>query len=102
MTPTATESATSAASSRKWITCTTSASRANGCFPFIRPLCGTTADIAEYTEINEIYGSLADLKLLLRETASARHAVINELVINHTSDKHPWFQALAARAECVA
>src|SRR5262245_6724492 len=56
------------------------------------PLQDDGYDIAEYTEVNEMFGSLADLKLLLREAHRRGLRVINELVINHTSDKHAWFQ----------
>jgi maltose alpha-D-glucosyltransferase/alpha-amylase len=56
------------------------------------PLRDDGYDIAEYTEINEIYGNLTDLKVLLREAHARGMRVINELVINHTSDKHAWFQ----------
>lgn len=56
------------------------------------PLRDDGYDIAEYTEINGIYGNLTDLKILLREAHRRNMRVINELVINHTSDKHPWFQ----------
>jgi maltose alpha-D-glucosyltransferase / alpha-amylase len=56
------------------------------------PLRDDGYDIADYTTINPIYGTLDDFKRLLDE-AHARHIkVLTELVINHTSDQHPWFQ----------
>src|SRR5205823_6604989 len=56
------------------------------------PLRDDGYDIADYTNVNEIYGTLADLKGLLREAHRRGMRVITELVINHTSDQHPWFQ----------
>src|SRR5215475_2805571 len=49
-------------------------------------------DIADYTSINPIYGTLSDFRHFVDE-AHARHIrVLIELVVNHTSDQHPWFQ----------
>src|ERR1019366_1825384 len=56
------------------------------------PLRDDGYDIADYTDVNPIYGTLADLKMLLREAHQRGLRVITELVINHTSDRHPWFQ----------
>jgi maltose alpha-D-glucosyltransferase/alpha-amylase len=56
------------------------------------PLRDDGYDIAEYTAINPIYGTLDDFKRFMDE-AHARHIrVLTELVINHTSDQHAWFQ----------
>ncbi len=49
-------------------------------------------DIADYYSINPSYGNIDDLKELLTEAHSRGLKVITELVLNHTSDKHPWFQ----------
>ena len=56
------------------------------------PLRDDGYDIADYTNINPIYGNLADCKLFLREAHRRGLRVITELVVNHTSDQHPWFQ----------
>ncbi|HEX6833027.1 MAG TPA: maltose alpha-D-glucosyltransferase, partial [Rudaea sp.] len=49
-------------------------------------------DIAEYTGVHPDYGTLDDVKRFI-EAAHARNIrVITELVINHTSDQHAWFQ----------
>jgi maltose alpha-D-glucosyltransferase/alpha-amylase len=49
-------------------------------------------DIADYRGVHPDYGSLADVRRFI-EAAHARNIrVIAELVINHTSDQHPWFQ----------
>jgi maltose alpha-D-glucosyltransferase/alpha-amylase len=49
-------------------------------------------DIADYTGIHPVYGSTQDFKRFMREAHRRGLRVINELVINHTSDQHPWFQ----------
>jgi len=50
-------------------------------------------DIADYRNVAEAYGSRADFKAFVREAHRRGVRVITELVINHTSDQHPWFQA---------
>lgn len=55
-------------------------------------------DIADYRGIHPAYGSLSDFRLFVREAHRRKLRVITELVINHTSDQHPWFQA-ARRAK---
>jgi maltose alpha-D-glucosyltransferase/alpha-amylase len=49
-------------------------------------------DIADYTNVHPAYGTLRDFKAFLREAHRRRLRVITELVLNHTSDQHPWFQ----------
>jgi maltose alpha-D-glucosyltransferase/alpha-amylase len=56
------------------------------------PLRDDGYDIADYTDINPVYGTLADFKAVLREAHRRKMRVITEMVVNHTSDKHPWFQ----------
>ena len=56
------------------------------------PLKDDGYDIADYYAINPIYGTLSDFRLFLREAHKRGLRVITELVINHTSDQHPWFQ----------
>jgi maltose alpha-D-glucosyltransferase/alpha-amylase len=62
------------------------------------PLRDDGYDISDYTGVNPIYGDLDDFKNLLGEAHRRGMRVITELVINHTSDQHPWFQR-ARRAE---
>lgn len=50
-------------------------------------------DIADYHDIHPEYGSMADFKRFMKEAHRRGFKVITELVINHTSDQHPWFQA---------
>src|SRR5436190_1252795 len=56
------------------------------------PLKDDGYDIADYYSINPMYGTLGDFKRLLREAHARGLRVITELVVNHTSDQHPWFQ----------
>src|SRR5882724_10796925 len=49
-------------------------------------------DIAEYTGVHPEYGTLDDVKRFIEEAHRRGIRVITELVINHTSDQHPWFQ----------
>lgn len=48
-------------------------------------------DISNFYEIDEKYGTLEDVKLLLKECKKREIKVIFDLVLNHTSDKHEWF-----------
>ena len=56
------------------------------------PLRDDGYDIADYTSINPIYGSLDDFKRFVDESHRRNIRVLTELVVNHTSDQHPWFQ----------
>ncbi|HET9769023.1 MAG TPA: maltose alpha-D-glucosyltransferase, partial [Thermoanaerobaculia bacterium] len=56
------------------------------------PLKDDGYDIADYRTVHPSYGTLEDFKLFLREAHRRGLRVITELVINHTSDQHPWFQ----------
>ncbi|MBO1073888.1 maltose alpha-D-glucosyltransferase [Roseomonas marmotae] len=49
-------------------------------------------DIADYTSVHPEYGTMDDVRLLIEEAHARGIRVITELVINHTSDQHPWFQ----------
>ncbi len=57
------------------------------------PLRDDGYDIADYYNVLKEYGSLADLKDFLDEAHKRGMHVIADLVLNHTSDQHPWFQA---------
>jgi maltose alpha-D-glucosyltransferase/alpha-amylase len=50
-------------------------------------------DISDYHNIYPDYGTRKDFQVLIREAHQRGLRVITELVINHTSDQHPWFQA---------
>ena len=56
------------------------------------PLRDDGYDIANYLGVHPDYGTLADFKRFLREAHDRGIRVVTELVLNHTSDTHPWFQ----------
>ncbi|UOA08423.1 maltose alpha-D-glucosyltransferase [Methylobacter sp. S3L5C] len=49
-------------------------------------------DIADYRNIHPEYGTMVDFKKFIKEAHRRGLKVITEMVINHTSDQHPWFQ----------
>jgi maltose alpha-D-glucosyltransferase/alpha-amylase len=57
------------------------------------PLRDDGYDISDYCHVHPHYGTLNDFRFFLREAHKREIRVIIELVINHTSDQHPWFQA---------
>jgi maltose alpha-D-glucosyltransferase / alpha-amylase len=56
------------------------------------PLKDDGYDTADYCDVHPMYGTLGDFKVFLREAHRRGLRVITELVLNHTSDQHPWFQ----------
>src|SRR5512132_3964076 len=56
------------------------------------PLKDDGYDIADYTGVHPHYGTLADFRQFVQEAHRRGLRVITELVLNHTSDQHPWFQ----------
>lgn len=48
-------------------------------------------DVSDYTAIDPTYGTMADFDRLMREAGKRHIRVLMDLVLNHTSDKHPWF-----------
>jgi maltose alpha-D-glucosyltransferase/alpha-amylase len=56
------------------------------------PLRDDGYDISEYRRVNSDYGTMADVRRFIRAAHERGLRVIAELVINHTSDQHPWFQ----------
>jgi maltose alpha-D-glucosyltransferase/alpha-amylase len=59
---------------------------------FPSPLRDDGYDIADYVSVNPSYGTIADFQQFLNEAHTRNMQVMIELVINHTSDQHPWFQ----------
>jgi maltose alpha-D-glucosyltransferase / alpha-amylase len=65
---------------------------------FPSPLRDDGYDIANYDDVNPAYGTLSDFKEFLNAAHQRNMQVMIELVINHTSDQHPWFKAARAAA----
>jgi maltose alpha-D-glucosyltransferase/alpha-amylase len=57
------------------------------------PLRDDGYDIADYRNVHPDYGTLHDFKVFVQKAHAYGLKVITELVVNHTSDQHPWFQA---------
>ena len=53
-------------------------------------------DVTDYRDINPEYGTMEDFRQLLDEAEARGIAIIMDLVLNHTADDHPWFQAALA------
>src|ERR1700730_19344209 len=56
------------------------------------PLRDDGYDISDYMDVHPDCGTLQEFKVLLREAHRRGLRVVTELIINHTSDQHPWFQ----------
>jgi maltose alpha-D-glucosyltransferase / alpha-amylase len=63
------------------------------------PLRDDGYDIADYTSVHPSYGTLQDFKDFLTAAHNRRIRVITEMVVNHTSDQHPWFQEARSSRE---
>ena len=59
---------------------------------FPSPLRDDGYDISDYTSVHPNYGTLDDFKKFLAAAHERKIRVIVEMVLNHTSDQHPWFQ----------
>jgi len=59
---------------------------------FPSPLKDDGYDIADYRSVHPDYGTVEDFRQLVEAAHARRIQVLVELVINHTSDQHPWFQ----------
>src|SRR5581483_8539872 len=59
---------------------------------FPSPLRDDGYDIADYENVHPSYGTLHDFEALVRAAHARNIKVLIELVVNHTSDQHPWFQ----------
>ena len=56
-------------------------------------------DISDYEAVNPEYGTMEDLRLLIKECRERGIKVILDLVVNHTSDQHVWFQEAKKSAD---
>jgi glycosidase len=55
------------------------------------PMDDNGYDISDYTDIDPLFGTLADLDELIAELHARGMKLVMDLVVNHTSDEHPWF-----------
>jgi maltose alpha-D-glucosyltransferase/alpha-amylase len=63
---------------------------------YVSPLRDDGYDIADYFAVHPNYGTVADFKTLLKEAHRRNLRVLADLVVNHTSDQHKWFQEARA------
>ena len=65
---------------------------------YASPMVDNGYDISDYRAINPIFGTMDDMDRLIAEARARSIGIVMDLVVNHTSDQHPWF--LSARADC--
>ena len=58
---------------------------------YTSPMDDNGYDIADYTDIDPLFGTLADMDELLAQAHARGIRILMDLVVNHTSDEHPWF-----------
>ena len=49
-------------------------------------------DISDYQDIDPMFGTMKDMETLIKEAGKRGNRIIMDLVLNHTSDEHPWFR----------
>jgi oligo-1,6-glucosidase len=66
---------------------------------FCSPDADNGYDISDYTDIDPKFGTLSDMDRLFREAKNREIRIIMDLVVNHSSDEHEWFQKSRGRVE---
>lgn len=62
------------------------------CPTYQSPLADNGYDISDYYDMLEDYGTMEDVDELIAEAKKRNIGILMDLVINHTSDEHAWFQ----------
>ena len=60
---------------------------------YASPMVDNGYDISDYRAINPQFGTMADMDRLIAEARARKIGIVMDLVVNHTSDQHPWFRA---------
>jgi len=63
------------------------------------PMDDNGYDISDYTDVDPLFGTLADLDELIAELHTRGMRLVMDLVVNHTSDEHPWFTESRGRRD---
>lgn len=63
---------------------------------YVSPMADAGYDVADYRDVDPVFGTLADADELIAEAKRVGLRVLVDLVPNHTSDEHPWFRAALA------
>ena len=63
---------------------------------FVSPMVDNGYDVADYTNIDPLYGTMADMEQLIANADAQGIRIVMDLVVNHTSDCHPWFTESAS------
>ena len=63
------------------------------CPVFASPMVDNGYDISDYMDIDPSFGTMEDMKELIAEAKRRGIRILMDLVVNHSSDRHAWFQA---------
>ncbi|GAA0212297.1 glycoside hydrolase family 13 protein [Actinomadura nitritigenes] len=65
---------------------------------YVSPMADFGYDVADYRDVDPLFGTLADARALIEDAHAAGLRIIVDVVPNHTSDRHAWFRAALAAA----
>ena len=63
------------------------------------PLRDDGYDISDFLKIQAVFGNVQDFRRLIEEAHARGMRIITDMIMNHTSDQHPWFQAARSLTE---
>ena len=66
---------------------------------FTSPMIDNGYDTSDYTDVNPLFGTMADTEELIEEARSRGIRIVFDIALNHTSTQHPWFQNALARGD---
>jgi len=68
--------------------------------PFFKsPMRDFGYDVADYRDVDPMFGTLADFRILLAQAKQRGMGIMIDMVMSHTSDEHPWFKASRQKSE---